>query len=148
MDELLVAVDGSSHSSKVVDSAIGLARKLAAKILLVNVINMPSEEPEGIKEFERIENAPDAYAEYLKDMSDALMEKLSKQVSSSGVDFRVLTPSGNPAKEILEIANLDKVTMIVIGMQGLHGLGLVESLGSVARRVLEKSKVPVYVVPA
>ncbi len=147
-NEILVAVDGSEHSTKVVSAATDLAKKTSSKILLVSVINPPPQEPEGIRAYEKVENFPDAYAEYLKAITDHLTEKLSKQIQSQSVQHRVVTPSGNPAKEILELADLDKVKSIVIGLKGQHhGIGLIGSLGSVSRRVIENSKVPVLVVP-
>ncbi len=51
------------------------------------------------------------------------------------------------ADEILNVANVEKVRMIVIGIKGLHGLAKIRSLGSVTRRVAENAECPVLVVP-
>jgi nucleotide-binding universal stress UspA family protein len=146
-DELLLAVDGSNHSLKVAAYASELAKSLSSKILLVSVVNLPSKEPEEIAAFEAVERYPDAFAEYLTKVSEEVTSKIRGVLEKSGVESRTITPSGNAAQQILEIAEAEKVKLIVIGLKGLHGLGRVRSLGSVARRVIENSTRPVVVVP-
>jgi nucleotide-binding universal stress UspA family protein len=113
----------------------------------VTVINPPSTEPEGIVAFETTEGYPDAFAEYLTKVSEEVTRKITEVLENSGVESRAITPSGNPSSEILEIAESEKVNLIVIGLKGLRVLGRVRSLGSVARRVIEDSTRPVVVVP-
>lgn len=140
-------MDGSDHSLKVADYAVELAKNLASKILLVSVINLPSSEPREIAAFEMSEQYPGAFAEYLQKISEQATKKITERLEKSGIDCRTLLPSGNPAGSILEIAEAQDVKMIVIGVKGLHGLGRIRSLGSVARRVIENSTRPVVVVP-
>lgn len=135
------------HSLKVVDFAIELARKLSYSILLVTVIKAESQEPEGIVAFEKAEEYPDAYADYLQSRGDAITGKLSERIKQAGVQSRAISPTGNPASEITEIAEVEKVKLIVVGVKGLHGIAKIRSLGSVARRVVENAPVPVIVVP-
>jgi nucleotide-binding universal stress UspA family protein len=147
VNEILLAVDGSEHSLKVADYASELAKNLSSKILLVCVVNLPSAEPEGIVAFARTESYPDAFGEYLQRLSQEIAKKVSDRLEKSGVESHTITPSGNPAAEILQIAKTRDVKMIVIGLKGLHGMGRLRSLGSVARRVIEDSTRPVVVVP-
>ncbi len=146
MEQVLVAVDGSKHSEKVVDYACNLAKQLSAGIVLFSVVKLPSE-PEWMQKFSEVENYPDAYAEYLREFMEKSAEKLSKKIQESGIQSRAITGSGNPAQAILETAKLENVSLIIVGLTGLHGLGRVRSLGSVARRVIENSTFPVIVVP-
>jgi nucleotide-binding universal stress UspA family protein len=147
MEEILVAVDGSEHSLRVADYASELAKNLSSKILLVCVVNLPSSEPEAITALAKSERYPDAFSVYLQGISEEIARKVSERLQKSGVESRVITPSGNPATEILEIAEAEKTKMIVIGLKGLHGIARLRSLGSVARRVIENSTRPVVVVP-
>ncbi len=148
MNEILVAVDGSKHSFKVVDVACDLAKRLSAGILLVSVIQLPTREPEEVEQFERVEQYPDAYADYLKELSDDVTSKFTDEIQKAGVPVRATTPSGHPSAEILEVARVEQPEMIVIGVKGLHGLAVFKSMGSVARHVIENSTVPVLVVPS
>jgi nucleotide-binding universal stress UspA family protein len=147
MPNILVAVDGSAHSKKVVDFSSDVAKKLSASVTLVYVVkNLPEESPE-IVEYERAENFPDAYAEYLRGIGNSVVGKIAKQFEERGVACRPLVEYGNPAERILEVALAGKSEMIIVGLRGLHGAGRLRSLGSVARRIIENAPCPVIVVP-
>ena len=147
-DDLLVAIDGSAHSSRIVDVGIEIAKGMSLKILLVHVLKDFLDEPEGLRAFEKAEEYRDAYADYVQEKGQQIVEEFTHKIEQSGVPFRSVTPTGNPAEKILEIARVDKVKMVVIGMKGRHGIGPITSLGSVARRVVENSPCPVVVVPS
>ena len=147
-DDLLVAIDGSVHSSQIVDVGIEIAKGMALKILLVHVMKDFLDEPEGLRAYEKAEEYRDAYADYIQEIGEQTVEKYTHKIEQAGVPFRSDTPTGNPVEEILEIARLENVRMIVLGMKGRHGLAHIVSLGSVARRVVENSPCPVVVVPA
>jgi nucleotide-binding universal stress UspA family protein len=147
MNELLVAVDGSDHSFEVLNVASDIASKLAAEVLLVYVVQQPAEEPIGIRDYEKAEQYYDAYADYLQNLDEKAISKFSDALKKAGIKFRAITPTGNPAAEILNITELEKPMMIVLGVKGLHGLARFRSMGSVARNVIENSPVPVLSVP-
>jgi nucleotide-binding universal stress UspA family protein len=147
MQNILVAIDGSAHSQKIVDFACDIAKKVSAAITLIYVIKNPAEESEGIKEYEKAEGFPDAYAEYLKEVGDSVMSKWTKEVQDAGVSCKPLVEYGNPADRILETAKANNVDMTIVGLHGLHGLARLRSLGSVSRRIVENASCPVVVVP-
>jgi len=148
MNEILVAVDGSKHSFKIVDFACGIAKPLSASIILVYVMHVQGVEPEGLQSFEKVEQYPDAYSDYLQELGEEVTGKLSEIIQKAGLNVRAITPEGNPAEEILNIAEAEKPMMIVVGVKGLHGIARFRSLGSVARNVIEHSTIPVVSVPA
>jgi nucleotide-binding universal stress UspA family protein len=147
MDEILVAVDGSDYSFKVIDVASDVAKRLDAEILLVYVVQEPVEEPIGLKEYEKAEQYYDAYADYLQTLHQQAVSKFSEALKKTGVQFRAITPTGNPAAEILNVVEAEKPKMIILGVKGLHGLARFRSMGSVARNVIENSPVPVLSIP-
>jgi len=147
MNDILVAVDGSKHSSKIVDVGIQLAKAFSAGIILVYVIHTPGEEPEGVKSFEKVEQYPEAYADYLQGLGESVTDQLTDVIQKAGLKVRAITPSGNPANEILNIADVETPTMIVLGVKGMHGIRRFLTLGSVARNVIENARVPVVTVP-
>ena len=131
----------------VTDVATYIAKGMSLKILLVHVLKKLVDEDEGMLTFEKAEEYKDAYADYVEQYGQQLIEEFSHKIEQAGVPYRSISPSGNPAGEIIEIARLEKVKMLVIGMKGHHGIGRIISLGSVARRVVENSPCPVVVVP-
>ncbi|MCL5066872.1 MAG: universal stress protein [Thaumarchaeota archaeon] len=164
---LLVAVDGSKHSEKLVDAACDLAKRLSAKIALLFV--SPYKElkkeyeayfrPNGEVSFvgttlgwyavKQTANKEGAIGvdEFYQAVGDAVLSTLGAKVREKGLTCETLFEVGNPAAKIVEVAEERKVAMIMIGVQGLHGLARLQSLGSVSRRVLENAICPVIVVP-
>jgi nucleotide-binding universal stress UspA family protein len=141
--ELLVCVDGSAKSRLVVERGIDLSRKLSSKILLMYVARDEGV-PEAYSEYAATEKVD--LASYYETVGEAVLAKLTEQLVKSGVQFETLLDLGNPAGRIIEVARARNVQMIILGLQGLHGLGRVRSLGSVSRRVIENAPCPVVVV--
>lgn len=146
MAEILVAVDGSARSNRIVEFSCELARQMSSSILLLYV-GKTEPEPEGVRDFARAEHLRDAYATYLQDVGNSVTSKLREEIEKQHVPFRALVEFGDPAKTILALADSSQAKMIVVGLTGLHNIGLLRSLGSVARRVVENAKCPVVVVP-
>ncbi len=148
MEEILVAVDGSEESNEIVNSAIDLSKRTTLPIALLYVIKDGQEEPEAIREFEKVERFHDAYANYLQDLGKKVTTKLKEVVEKENISCRTIIELGNPADRILNVAETDGAKFIVVGLKGLHGINRIRSLGSVSRRVVENAKCPVLVVPS
>ena len=146
-EEVLVAVDGSERSDRIVDYASDFAKRTSLPILLVYVVKKLEEEPEGVREFEKVEKFQDAYANYFQGIGDAVTTRLGERIAKQEVPYRVLIEFGNPAERILALSKSENSKFIVVGLRGLHGVALMRSLGSVARRVVENAECPVLVVP-
>jgi nucleotide-binding universal stress UspA family protein len=144
MDSIVVAVDGSKHSEKVVDYAISLAKVLPAKILLVNVPPDLSI-PEGYKQYARAERAePETY--YLE-LAEDILKNLGERIRVAKVPYETVSGGGSVAKCILDTAKIRKASLIVVGMFGLHHVGKIRALGSNSRRIMENADIPVISVP-
>ena len=144
MDQIVVAVDGSQHSAKVVDFAAQLARSIPASVILVNVIPDPHV-PSGYVEYTKVEGVDPAA--YYEQVSRVILESMGSRLKKAGVSYQITADTGNPATFILDVAKRKKASMIVVGVFGLHHLGRIRSLGSVSRRVAENSTIPVVLVP-
>ncbi len=144
MDRLLVAIDGSRHSAKVVDCAVGLAKSLAAEILLVNVAQDNSV-PGGYADFAKTEKVDPS--RYYEKISEAIVNQMGARIGGAGVEFETVTGRGNVAAFILSAADNSRASMIVLGISGLHRMSRIDSLGTISRRVIESSTVPVLLVP-
>jgi nucleotide-binding universal stress UspA family protein len=142
--EILVAVDASTRSETLVSYACATAASLGATVHLLYVEPVMRIPPE-FKAYARQENVdPEGYNEAV---GQAVLNKLEGIAKSAGVGCDTDLEHGNPAAVILKFGSEPGVAMVVVGLRGLHGVGRVRSLGSVARRVVENSKVPVVVVP-
>jgi nucleotide-binding universal stress UspA family protein len=146
MERILVAVDGSRHSDRVVDFASDLAKTLSAEIVLIYVMRHP-DVPEDYVDYVKREALKNPVASYSNTIAEQIIAKLGERIRKKGITFEGIYHLGNPAEKIIETAESKKVRLIVLGVVGLHSVGRLKALGSVSRRVIENSPVPVLVVP-
>jgi len=148
---ILVPFDGSKYSKKSLDQAIAIAKAMNGMIYLCTVVNVNPVVPPGsllglVKGASRgdlekrllssakieAENMERAQIEYCK---------------SRGIAAHYKTIiDGNVVEEILRVAKKKSVDLIVIGSQGLHGIGKLKTLGSVSRKISELAHCPVLIV--
>lgn len=76
---------------------------------------------------------------------DEAMRYIEELAKTEGVDVRKWIIEGQPAKEILKLAEEEWVDLIVMGTLGRSGIEKF-ILGSVADKVIRGSRIPVLVV--
>jgi nucleotide-binding universal stress UspA family protein len=141
MKRMLIAVDGSPHAKKAIETAARLARSTSApEVVLVNVRPWPVLFGEiAAENLQAIETAERVYQERLLDDAQA-------QAQAAGLTVRAKVGAvGQPAPEIVRVATENAVDQIVLGTRGLGALGSF-FLGSVAQRVAHLASVPVLLV--
>lgn len=116
----LAAVDTSPLAAKVLTKAADLARRSNGEVIVLHVMN-------GEKE----EIAPD-----LADLAKRLL---------LDIRYRLVTATGEPATEIIQMAEAHQVTDIIMGKRG-DKPGEEAPLGSTSHRVLTASSFPVILV--
>ena len=139
---ILVAVDLSDVSQKILDKAKTLALALSAKVWLLNVT-------EPGPNFGRFNVGPETVreqtAEEFHQEHNDLQEK-AEDFRKSGIETKALLIQGATVEVILKKSKELKIDIITVGT---HGHGGVYHLiyGSVCEGVLESSSCPVLVVP-
>ncbi|MDH3501020.1 MAG: universal stress protein [Nitrosopumilus sp.] len=134
--KILVPLDGSKNSMRGLDEAIYLARQCHATITGLYVIPI----------FPR--NLTDAFMPYqihITKSANKFMSNAKTKCAQKGILFKSRIIIGSPIGEIDDMANSKKFDIIVIGSRGQSGLKEV-FLGSVARAIVHKSKIPVLVI--
>jgi nucleotide-binding universal stress UspA family protein len=129
---IVVGYDGSDHSKKALEIAVDLAKRYGAEIIVITVVDIASSTDPSV-----IKIAEDAAGQ----ISSEASEKLSKE----GIEHSSIIRHGDPGVEIVEAAEENKADLIVVGSRGLSTLRRL-ILGSVSRKVINKSKIPVLVV--
>ena len=130
---IVVALDVSVSTNKILDQAISLAKLSDAKITGIYVI--------GIQ--------PTLLSGAINDKETKKAEKILRSIKTScekkGIQFAFKILIGKPASKISEFAKRGKVDLVVIGSKGIGGFkGKV--LGSVANSMVHESKVSVLIV--
>jgi nucleotide-binding universal stress UspA family protein len=138
--KILVAYDGSKASEDAIEQAIMLARdNKLTKLEVIHVYNMPT-----IIIGEAIFTPPPGHERDVIAYSQAVVEK-AKNLLEDTPHKTVTLHYGNPAKVILEQAEVTQCDLIVIGSKGHSGIKEF-MLGSVSHNVVLHAKVPVLVV--
>ena len=143
MNSLLVAVDFSEVTDRVIDRAEQIARAFSSPMRLVHIA-----EPEP--DFVGYEAGPDSVrgqvADELRDERRKL-ETLAEGPRGRGIDVKALCVQGATVEKILEEAGRAGADLIVMGSHGRSGLSRAV-MGSVSEGVLRKADCPVMIVPA
>jgi nucleotide-binding universal stress UspA family protein len=137
---ILIAIDGSLAAENAADYGIEIARWSGAKVYAVYVIEISS--------FNSIlmdEVWTKNMYEHFEKIGRKATSDVEENAKAAGIGAESIVLKGNPAKEILDFAEKQKVDMIVVGSIGKSG---VQSflLGSISGKVLRHSKIPVLVV--
>ena len=84
--------------------------------------------------------------ETARDEGKTIASRSAASFEAAGCKAQGLIAEGDPASEILAVAEAEKVDMIVMGSRGMSPIqGLL--LGSVTDRVLHQGEVPTLVIP-
>lgn len=150
LTKILVPYDGSKHSAKALARAIELAHNLDSEVFLLSVVNVGYISPPGllrslIKSKEE-KAAVKKWSKSVKVDTEKMLKVAVKKCESKGITASFSIDQGDIAGKILDFSKRKKITLIVIGSQGLHGIGKLKTLGSVSRRVSENAKCPVLIV--
>ena len=142
MKHLLVPVDFSDVTPRVLDCALALARALGARLTLLHVAP-----PDPA--FIGYDTGPDSVRDQVAHERRAEHRQLSTWqhvVAAEGVPGTALLMQGFPAEKILQEVSRLGVDLIVMGS---HGRGALRHLlvGSVTDAVLREANCPVLVVP-
>jgi nucleotide-binding universal stress UspA family protein len=155
--KILVPLDGSEHSRKIVGWATGLAGALDAEIILLSVID-----PEEIEILEATTRAGESKSESVgnggavsstvRTPSDVINDAIAhaerdlqieaERVKSAGVSAKISVGAGSPAEVIVSEAHLREVDLIAMATRRESALAR-GVLGSVTDRVLHSTSTPI-----
>jgi nucleotide-binding universal stress UspA family protein len=144
---LLVATDGSKLSDRAVTQAIGLAKALKAKIVVLYAT--PSFTPEALFDGGgalqgRVSKSAFA-AKAAREAETILTAAATKAAAAKVACTTTHATADAPWEAIIAAAKKQKSDMIVMASHGRRGVSAL-LLGSEAQKVLTHSKVPVLVV--
>jgi nucleotide-binding universal stress UspA family protein len=146
-NHILISTDGSDLAQKGVDHGLSLAKNIGAKVTFVTVTEpFPFDASAAGAGWMPGPDDMSLYEEGQKEFADKLLARAQQAAVHMGVEAAVLhVPDARPAEAIVEAANSEGCSLIVMASHGRRGLGRL-ILGSQTSEVLTYSKVPVLVV--
>jgi nucleotide-binding universal stress UspA family protein len=139
MNADLFPLDGSMFSEQALPHASALAELFEAELVLLSVLEPPSEPPEiwrpAVRQAESMAKAA----------TTSFLEGLATRLRERGIAVQVAMVEGRPHAAITQYAETEAVDLIVISSRGQSGLSR-WLMGSVADRVTRGANVPVLLV--
>ena len=135
LNKILVPVDGSQKSFQALDTAITLAGFTHGHITCIHVIPHVLEGGPRTKAFDK----------QLKEEGEVILKKATKHAENKNVKFSTKLLRGSPSHVTLHTAKTGKFDHIVMSSTG-SGSASKDMMGSVSNYVLQKSKIPVYLI--
>jgi nucleotide-binding universal stress UspA family protein len=145
-EQILLAVDGSKHSQKAAEIGIELAKSTKGKVTALFVIDTGKEyEGIGSVTWNMADKIVEGVKNSLLECGQETLKILGDMAQKAGVPFESKIVEGQPAMEIMKMAEDANMGLIVIGRLGRTGIEKF-LLGSIAEAVVRHSKVPVLTV--
>jgi nucleotide-binding universal stress UspA family protein len=156
MKNILVPIDFSDATSRVLELARQLGKSFGAEIHIVHVRPIPAPlpaSPLGYGALGMPEMVPGPVSQVVAQPIEPNEEEKKKlnewktEMERAGLSATVHEPTGDVVEEILECAQKMKADAIVMGRHG-HGAMYNLLVGSVTEGVLKRSTCPVLLVPS
>jgi len=148
MKKVLIAIDYNPTSEKVVMDGYKLAKSLGAEVCILHVITNLQYYGAQYPVFMGFESVNLSYDPRVHDEMKSIAKEYVSTVASHLGDDRILThvAEGDTARAILEYSKEWGADLIVMGT---HSHSTFEKLliGTVANGVLEKTTIPVHMIP-
>lgn len=134
-DRIVIAVDGSDEARRAARRGLGLGQVFDANVDVLSVVEQKAL---------RLTETSDEKAQ-LREQGEEALAEIEELASEFGQSVTKKLAEGKPAVQICTYADEKDADLIVVGRQGLTGLGR-RLLGGVTEQVLHRSDIPVLVV--
>jgi nucleotide-binding universal stress UspA family protein len=143
--KIIVAIDGSPQSDKAAEEAVRLASISGAKIKsnLYAVMVLPSMKTPSFTDF--FPDKPATEMPGWQEKRDRLFYVVEKVAAEAGVDLESMVMYGDPAEELMMLAEEKNCDVIVVGSSG-KGRMKRTLLGSVSTKISLHAHCSVYIV--
>ena len=141
---VVVGTDGSPTARKAVEHAAAICSSTGAPLHLVTVERPASMSAGASPEAAMWMGAVVASAVEASEAIRQEMETVAERVRADGVEVKVHVRQGDPADSLVEIADLTKSDLIVVGSRGMHGARRL--IGSVPNKVSHRASTSVLIV--
>ncbi len=138
---ILAPTDFSEYSKKAVASALEWAKKFAAKLTILHVVELPPYPVEGYI-------PPSLSTTLLEDLERQASQDLAQllpEAERAKTEVARLVAVGTPYQKIIEAAEAEQVDLIVMATAGRTGFSHLV-LGSIAERAVRTATCPVLTI--
>jgi nucleotide-binding universal stress UspA family protein len=140
---ILIPTDGSPVSNRAAKAGVALARRLGAKVTAYCAIE--ELQPVYVEGYALDQKVIDEIEQHARNVARKRVEAIGTMTKAAGVPFAsVVTKAQTPYEGIIAAAKKRKCDVIFMASHGRRGFSRL-IMGSVTRKVLSHSKIPVVV---
>ncbi|HEY6871224.1 MAG TPA: universal stress protein [Geobacteraceae bacterium] len=143
--KILVAIDGSPLSDKAAEEAVRMAAGNPSqfKSIIYAVLVLPNAPRNTFTDF--VPSRPITETNEWEELRQRIFYVIEKNAAEAGIPLEVKVAYGDPADELINLAEKEGVDVIVIGSTG-KGFLKRKLLGSVSDKVARHARCSVYIV--
>jgi nucleotide-binding universal stress UspA family protein len=135
---IVVGTDGSDTAEGAVREAVELAKLTGARLHVVTAYPR-------LQSRERLGTTARREPVDLREVAEAVTQRVSKRVASEGIDVETHEREGDPSEVLIDIADETETNLIVVGSKGMRGAARF-LLGSVPGKVSHHARASVLIV--
>jgi nucleotide-binding universal stress UspA family protein len=149
LDKILVGVDGSVQADSATDAGASLAKRCGASLVILHVVeanpsgSLRQELDDYLSQRRGILTQDEIHEAFGRDIVEAA-ERRARQMGVE--ELETVVAVGSAAAQIVDVAHARGIDLIVLGRRGRSTMTELLS-GSVSRKVIHISKIPVLTVP-
>lgn len=151
MKKVLIALDYSDVTQQVAEKAGDLARSLAAEVVLVHILSDVTYYSSlnyspilGFDSFSNLDILQTSIVDDVKSAAEDFLNRIKEDFHLENAE--TVIREGDFADEILNVASEHHADIIAVGTRSRKGIDKI-LIGSVAQKVLNKSNIPVFMIP-
>lgn len=151
MKKILIALDYNPTAERIAKTGYEMAKSMNAEVTLLHVIAdytyYSSLDYSPIMGFDQFSNLGAVQMDSVTELENAAREYLEKTKTFLGdPSIKTLVKDGDFGDAIIDAAKNLGVDIIVLGSHSRRGLDKI-LMGSVAEKVLRRSKIPLFIIP-
>ncbi|BAU27361.1 nucleotide-binding universal stress UspA family protein [Aneurinibacillus soli] len=144
--KIVVAIDGSEMGAKALEAAIALSAEQKAELAILHVARETIVSPYIVGEMAYLTKDFDTSVnEAIRKEAEKLLEESKEKAVARGITAQTVYVTGDPAREIVQYAQENRVGLVVLGSRGL-GAFKEMMLGSVSHKVSQLVSCPILIV--
>lgn len=142
MKNILVTIDFDGHEQTLINKAVELAKKFHSKVWILHIA---APNPDFVGYEAGPQHERDFRANKLREEHKTL-QQYSQALTQKGIDAEALLIQGATVETIIEKAHTLQIDLIIAGYSD-HGFLYNALIGSVSKQIIQKSNIPVLIVP-
>ncbi|MCS6794686.1 MAG: universal stress protein [Raineya sp.] len=146
MKKILVPTDFSEFAEKALQTAVNIAQKVKAEIILLNANEMAVAAMPIAEYYYYDKEKEQSYLQMVNDSIDRTLQKIAKDMDLGDIQVSTLVENGLLVNVVEEVCNRENIDLIVMGTQGATGIKEM-LVGSNTEKVVRNASCPVLAIP-